>query len=196
MKNFKDYLFESSKKWNFKIKVAGDFNDDKAKMMEALLNKFQVCEFKKLGKTPIQELPLDFPKIKYAEVNIFEATLDYPTTQSELHDYLANSMGITKDALVVRSPFEPSEQYQMPKEIREEPLLTDPTYSEADNAKFDDYYGDKYNTGFVKELNEILKLQRKARGETIPNEGKAKFNTDSAQSNLGPVSGSKLKKKK
>ena len=42
-----------------------------------------------------------------------------------------------------------------------------------------DVDGTKYNSGFVKELNDLLKLERKARGEEIPTEGAAKFNTDS-----------------
>ena len=57
-------------------------------------------------------------------------------------------------------------------------MLNDPDYKEAGNPKFEDYYGDKYNSGFVKELNDLLKLERKARGEQIPTEGAAKFNTD------------------
>jgi len=57
-------------------------------------------------------------------------------------------------------------------------LLDDPDYKESPNATFEDYYGDKYNSGFVKELNDILKLQRKARGEQIPTESAAKYNTD------------------
>jgi hypothetical protein len=57
-------------------------------------------------------------------------------------------------------------------------LLDDPDYKEAGNPQFEEYFGDKYNTGFVKELNDILKLQRKARGEEIPMEAAAKFNTD------------------
>jgi hypothetical protein len=109
--------------------------------------------------------------------------LDYPTTQHELKEYLATEMGVGKQHLVVRSPFEQTEEYQMPAQEREGELLLDPDYKEAGNPQFEDYYGDKYNTGFVKELNDILKLQRKERGEEIPTEGAAKFNTDSPAGN-------------
>lgn len=179
MKQFKDYLSESAKKYDFRIKVAGEFTAEQADTMKALLGKFQVSGFKSAGKTPIQELPLDFPKIKNAEVCIYEATLDYPATAWELHEYLSSNMGISKDALVVRRPGEPSETQQEAVEERTEPLLTDSEYKESPNAKFEDFYGDTYNTGFVKELNDILKLQRKERGEEIPETAAAKFNTDS-----------------
>lgn len=178
MKQFKDYLAESSKKYDFRIKVAGEFTAEQAGTMKALLGRFQLSGFKEAGKTPIQELPMDFPKIKNAEVCIYEATLDYPATAWELHEYLSSNMGISKDAIVVRRPGEPTETEQKSKELRTEPLLTDSEYKESPNATFEDFYGDKYNTGFVKELNDILKLQRKARGEEIPGNVVAKFNTD------------------
>ena len=117
--------------------------------------------------------------IKNAQVCIYETTLDYPTTAWEIHEYLSSNMGISKDALVVRRPGEPSERQQETVEERTEPLLTDSEYKESPNAKFEDFYGDKYNSGFVKELNDILKLQRKERGEKIPETAAAKFNTDS-----------------
>lgn len=181
MKQFKDYLSESSKKYDFRIKIAGEFTAEQADTMKALLGKFQVSGFKAAGKTPIQELPLDFPKIKNAQVCIYETVLDYPTTAWELQEYLSSNMGISKDAIVVRRPGEPSEMQQLKTEDRVEPLLTDGEYKESPNAKFEDFYGDKYNTGFVKELNDILKLQRKARGEEIPETATAKFNTDSPE---------------
>jgi hypothetical protein len=106
--------------------------------------------------------------------------LDYPTTTFELTEYLTSGLSVGRQHLVVRKPGEPLEEYQSGEPIRqgEKALLTDPDYKESPNATFEDYYGDKYNTGFVKELNDILKLQRKARGEEIPTESAAKFNTD------------------
>lgn len=196
MKSFKKYLAESKKQWDFKIKVAGPVTADQEKMMKALLEKYQVCAFKKTSVTPIQELPLDFPKIKYAEVNIFECTVDYPVTQEELRDYLCNSMAINKSAMVVKRPGEPSEQYQEPHKPREGALLMDSDYKEAENHTFDDYYGEKYNTKFLKELNDVLKEKAKERGEKIPTEGKAKFNTNESEGKLGPVSGKNQPKRK
>ena len=178
MKNFKEYLSESKKQYPFKIKVAGEFSKDQEKTLESLLDRYAVTNFKKSTTTPVQELPLDFPQLKNCEVHIYEVTLDYPSTQFELTEYLATGLSVHKQNLVVRTPGEPTEEYQTPVEPREGALLDDPDYKESPDAQFEDYYGDKYNTGFVKELNDILKLQRKARGEEIPTEGAAKFNTD------------------
>jgi hypothetical protein len=186
MKSFTEYLTESKKRYDFRIKIAGDMTSEQEDTMKRLLGRFTnentLTGFKK-SKTPIQAVPLDFPQVKNCEVNIYEVTLDFPTTQFELTEYLAAELGIGKQNLVVRRPGEPSEEYQMPVEKREGALLLDPDYKEAGSPQFEDYYGDKYNTGFVKELNDILKLQRKERGEIIPTEGAAKYNTDAEPSN-------------
>ena len=183
MKSFKEHLTESKKKYDFRIKIAGEMTTEQEDTMKSLLSRFTtgnaLAGFKK-SKTPIQALPLDFPQIKNCEVNIYEVVLDYPTTQFELTEYLSSGLGVGKQHLVVRSPMEPTEEYQNIEPKREGALLTDPDYKEAPNAQMEDYYGDKYNSGFVKELNDILKLQRKERGEEIPTESPAKFNTDAA----------------
>jgi hypothetical protein len=186
MKSFTEYLTESKKQYDFRIKIAGEMSTEQEDTMKRLLGRFTnentLTGFKK-SKTPIQAVPLDFPQVKNCEVNIYEVTLDFPTTQFELTEYLAAELGIGKQNLVVRRPGEPSEEYQMPAEKREGALLLDPDYKEAGSPQFEDYYGDKYNTGFVKELNDILKLQRKERGEEIPTEGAAKYNTDAEPGN-------------
>ncbi len=171
MKNFKQYLSESVKKYDFRVKIAGEVTTEQEDHMKRALGRFTVSDTYnglKKSTTPIQALPLDFPQIRNCEVNIYEVTLDYPTTQQELTEYLSAELGISKQKLVVRRPGEPSEEYQTPAEKREGALLNDPDYKEAGNPQFEDYYGDKYNSGFVKELNDILKLQRKERGEQIP----------------------------
>jgi hypothetical protein len=182
MKNFKEYLSESKKKYDFRVKVAGGFSTEQESTLKTMLEKFAISGFKKTATTPIQALPLDFPQVRNCEVSIYEVTLDYPTTQFELTEYLTAGLGVNKQNLVVRSPFEATEDYQEPSEPREGALLDDPDYKEAGSPQFEDYYGDKYNTGFVKELNDILKLQRKARGEEIPTTEAATFSVDSPAS--------------
>jgi hypothetical protein len=171
MKNFTEYLTESKKQYDFKVKIAGEVTTEQETHMKRALGRYTLADTLqnlKRTQTPIQALPLDFPQIRNCEVNIYEVTLDYPTTQQELTEYLSAELGISKQKLVVRRPGEPTEEYQTPAEERKGALLDDPDYKEAGSPQFEDYYGDKYNTGFVKELNSILKLQRKERGEVIP----------------------------
>lgn len=187
MRSFKEYLTESKRTYDFKVKIAGDVSADNEQMLETLLNKFQVASFKKTGKTPIQALPLDFPLIKHAEVNIYEVSLDYPTTQWELHEYLSSNLRIGRDQIVVRNPFEPTEEYQAPKQAHEGTLLQDPNYTEVTRVDSKKYYGTEYNMSFVKALNDTIKAQRKEQGQQIPTESAVQYSTDSKENTTSPI---------
>jgi hypothetical protein len=168
MRSFKEYLTESARKYDFKIKIAKDCSSEQESLLKRILERFGVADFKKTGKTPIQNLPLDFPTLKNTEVSIYEVTLDYPTTPQELQSHIGSGLGLTEAFVVVRNPGEPGESYQAPKETREGALLNDSEYKESPNANVDDYYGEKYNAKFLQALNSDLKDLRKARGEVIP----------------------------
>jgi hypothetical protein len=187
MRSFKEHLTESKRTFDFKVKIAGDVSADSEKTLEALLQKFQVASFKKTGKTPIQSVPLDFPLIKHAEVNIYEVSLDYPTTQWELHEYLSSNLRIGRDQIVVRNPFEPTEEYQAPKAAHEGTLLQDPDFKEAPSVDSKKYYGTEYNLSFVKALNDTIKAQRKEQGQQIPKEKEVQYNTDSKENTTSPI---------
>jgi hypothetical protein len=187
MKSFKEYLTESKKTYPFKIKIAGDMSSEQEDTLKILLAKYQVVEFKKAGKTPVQSLPLDFPRLTNSEVNIYEVVVDYPVASHELANYLGNGLKILEQRIVVRKPGEPSEEYQEPQEKREGALLNDSEYKESPNVDSNDYYGDKYNASFVKALNDDLKAKRKEQGEVIPTEGKGQTTNDLPQNNQSPV---------
>lgn len=169
MKTLKDYLTESKKVYDFRIKIAGELSAEKEAIMKQCLERFSVASFKKSGTSPIQSLPLDFPKIRNQQVSVFEVALDYPTTPQELHEYISSSIALGPDYLVVRKPNEPTEYYQQPGEAREGALLQDSNYTEVPKIDTKDYYGTEYNISFVKALNDELKANRKERGEVIPN---------------------------
>jgi hypothetical protein len=168
MKTFTEYLTESKKTYTFKIKVAGDVTSEHEGQMKTMLERFSMAGFKKVGKTPIQSLPLDFPQVKNCEVSIYEVTLDYPTTSNELSEYLVAGLHLNRQNLVVRSPHEPTEEYQTEKEKRTGALLTDGDFKEAAKIDGSDYYGEKFNSGLLKDLNATLKQQQKDRGEVRP----------------------------
>lgn len=186
-KSFKDYLTESKRTYDFKVKIAGEFTAEQEDCLKALLARYQVVEFRKAAKTPVQALPLDFPRITNAEVNVFEVSLDYPVASHELQNYLGNGLRINEQAIVVRRPGEPSEEYQNPAEAREGALLNDSEYKESPNVDSKKYFGDEYNVSFVKALNNDLKAKREERGEKIPTDGAGQTTNDIPQGNTSPV---------
>jgi hypothetical protein len=173
MKSLSQYITESfnKKKYSFKIKLAGELVENCQEKLKTLLEKYGVENLDKSSTTPVQKLPLDFPKLTNQEVTIFDTTLNYPATSYELHEYICNGLQIHADNVVVRNPNEPTEAYQEEVEPRKGALLNDPNYKEAGKVKADEYYGAKYNNNLLKELAKDSKARRKEQGEKVPTEG-------------------------
>ena len=156
MTNFKQYLTESTKEYSYRIKIAGDLSEDFGTKLESSLKKYDVKSLSKGKKTPIQEMPLDFPSLKNEAVTIFELTTMYPASVFEMHSHISSYMRLQPNRLVVRKPNEPTEQYQAdmiakPKsEFRS--VLQDVEYKDAPKVKADEVYGDKANQSLLKEL--------------------------------------------
>lgn len=194
MKTLKDYITESfqAKKYVFKLKIAGEMTEDQEKSIKTLLEKWGVDAFTKQGSTPIQGLPLDFPTLRNVNVNIFDVTLNYPTTPQELHEYLCAGTKLHAGNVVVRNPNEPSEGYQSETEAnRKNALLDDPNYKEQAKIKTDDYYGTKYNQNLLKELSKESKARAKDRGEKVPSEGEKSSPDFNETASTSPISGKK-----
>jgi len=158
MIDFKQYLAESTKEYNYKIKVAGDLSEDFGCKLETALKKYDVKTLSKGKKTPIQEMPLDFPNIKNQAVTIFELTTMYPASVFEMRALVADSMRLHANQIVVRKPGEPTEEYQEEMKAKAEKksefksMLQDVEYKDAPKVKADEIYGDKANQSLLKEL--------------------------------------------
>jgi hypothetical protein len=156
MSTFTQYLTESVKQYDYKIKVAGDLDKGFADKLETALGKFDVVKLSAGKSYPIQETPLDFPQFKNTNVTIFDATTNYPASVFEMTEYLANYLNLAKNQIVVRKPGEPTEQYQADAKIKSKneyaSVLQDVEYSDLPKLKTDEVYGDKANASLLKEL--------------------------------------------
>jgi len=112
MSEFRKYLTEATKQYDFVIKVAGELDENFEDNLEIDLKKWDVANLSSGKKTPIQNVPLDFPNITNTEVTVYEATVNYPVTQTELRAYLADALNTGMDYIRVRKPGEPYEEYQ------------------------------------------------------------------------------------
>ncbi|NDB57573.1 hypothetical protein EB001_03910 [bacterium] len=188
MTDFKQYLAESTKEYNYKIKVAGDLSEDFGSKLETVLKKYEVKTLSKGKKTPIQEMPLDFPTLKNEAVTIFELTTMYPASVFELRTLVADSMRLHPNQIVVRKPGEPTEEYQEEMKAKAEKksefksMLQDVEYKDAPKVKADEIYGDKANQSLLKELLKARKdfdaaqfaAKPKVEQEVMKNEGDKK----------------------
>lgn len=157
MKTFNEYITESAKTYPFRIKVAGELPENFNKHLKGLLEKFSCKKLSAGSKTPIQEMPLDFPELKNMEVSIFEAELCYPTTTAELTNYVSTSLKIPQTHLKIKSPFDPTEEYQedmkeVEKEKTEALLNQDYEKSPKENQSL---VGQKRAMNLIKELSKV-----------------------------------------
>ena len=202
MTDFKQYLAESTKEYDYRIKVAGDLSEDFAARLETALKKYEVKSLSKGKKTPIQEVPLDFPNLKNTAVTIFELKTSYPASVFEMHSYIADSMRLQFPMIVVRRPGEPTEQYQeeMKTKVTSEfkSVLQDVEYKDAPKVKADEIYGDRANQSLLKELLKARKdfdaaqfaAKPKVEQEVQKNEGDKKNSGSPIKpAHKGPVKG-------
>ena len=156
MSTFKDYLTESAKSYDYKIKVAGTVADDFASKLESALAKFDVAKMSAGKKTPIMTMPLDFPALSNEEVTIFDVSTNYPASSHVMKEYLSDILRVPATHIVVRKPGEPTEEYQNDMQVAKKSeyanKLHDIEYKDAPKVNAEDYHSTKANMGLLKEL--------------------------------------------
>ena len=74
-KLFSEYLTESKRVFEFKVKIAGELPEGFKKKVKMALAKYEATKISAVKKTVVQEHPLDFPKLQNKEVHIFDISL-------------------------------------------------------------------------------------------------------------------------
>ena len=156
MSTFKDYLTESTKSYDYKIKIAGEPKDIDKNALETALQKFDLAKMSAGKSTPIMTLPLDFPRLSNESVTIFDVTTNYPESPRVMQEYLSDILRIPLTHIVVKKPGEPSEQYQSEMQIAKtseyKSKLQDIDYSDLAKIKPEDLHSTQANMSLLKEL--------------------------------------------
>jgi hypothetical protein len=189
MKTFKEYLAESKKVYQFKIKVAGELPENFVENLKTRLERCKVITFEKTETTPVQRVPLDFPNLSNAEVHIFNVVLEYPVTSPEISKDVKES-GLAEEYFRVRGAGEPTEQEQIQlQDVMDdktvEALLPDSQYKEGGKVNHKDYFGDDFNKSFLKDLAKAAKATSKEEGKGEYKLPKAKTDKSGAKSAIG-----------
>lgn len=108
MKSFTEYLTESKKVYEFKVKLAGDY-EKAGDMIKSALAPYKVEKCSAGKRLPIAETHADFPAIKNTNVTIFDVCTAYPTNSETIRAAIANKCGCSLDAIRVRTPLEEAE---------------------------------------------------------------------------------------
>lgn len=189
MKSFTEYLTESKKTYDFKIKVAGDCPKDcVSKIKEALAGyKVESCSGGK--SVPITEKQVDFPQLENVGVTIFDVCLSYPTNTIHVREAVANKLNIVPAKIRVRNMKEEEElEINHAHDTKSgESLLSKDYDADAAGQKL---VGEKHKMSLLKELGKVKKELDQYKGtnesllaSTVPSEtipaSKTKINTKS-----------------
>ena len=77
MKSFKAYLTESTRTYDFKVRIAGDLTTEDVDKIKVALEQYKVVSVSKPKTAPIHETEL-FPNMGPVAVNVMEVSVAYP----------------------------------------------------------------------------------------------------------------------
>ena len=162
MKSFTEYLVESKKVYEFKIKIAKDCPKDCSTLIKSALAEFHV-ETCSAGKTtPIQETQIEFPNHPNVAVTIFDITTSYPTTSLQIANMIAEKLRFLKGDVRVRNMKEEEELAINSKNSAKsgKSVLT----AEYETSNNQELVGEKKKENFLKELTKTKKELEQVKG--------------------------------
>jgi len=150
MKSFKEYLTESKKVYEFKIKVADDVKGATEKIKQGL-SKYNVESCSAGKRAPIQETVADFPDHKNISVSTFDVTTSYPANSAQVRAAVAEALGLTETCVKVRTPAEENEiALNHANDEKSGEALLEKDYPAENNQEI---VGDKHVMSLLKELS-------------------------------------------
>jgi hypothetical protein len=154
MKNFQEYLAESQRTYNYRIKIVGDVAPDFVKMLEEKLRQFDPVKISTIKKTPIQAKPADFPAAANESVASMDVEFRYPAIEPQIQQ-LAQLLGLNPNRIrLLTTAYEDSMAEEKDKiEEQNKDLLTDTDYPAPDaeqKALKKDYSADPYQHAVLK----------------------------------------------
>jgi hypothetical protein len=167
MKEFKDYLAESKKYWNFKVKIAGELPENFETKFKNVLEKYN-GKIDSKSKTPIQKTPLDFPKLENREVHMFLVTTEYPVTPPEIENDIKMKTSVHGSCVKVYYA-EECIDYEQIKPEKYETLLNSELKDSVDSRDAQKMVGEKNKFEFLSAVykNKIEPTQYKGVNDKI-----------------------------
>ena len=100
MKTFSQYLTESQKTHDYRVKIVGDIPAGFAGALKDQLKKFDPVSIGEIKKTPVMSQPMDFPAFPNESVNIMDVTFRYPATPPQIQQ-IAELLGLDADRICI-----------------------------------------------------------------------------------------------
>jgi len=100
MKTFAQYLTESEKTFDYRIKIVGDLPGDFIKEFKVRLKKFDPVTIGEVKTTPILAKPKDFPAFNNQSVNMMDVVFRYPAIPPQIQQ-IAQLLGLDPDRISI-----------------------------------------------------------------------------------------------
>lgn len=100
MKPLAQYLAESERTYNYRIKMCGDVDSEFIRQLKNKLEQFAPVKIGDLKTTPIQKIPTDFPNFGNEKVTMFDVDFRYPAIEPQIKQ-LAQIMGMDPNRVVM-----------------------------------------------------------------------------------------------
>lgn len=188
MKNFIDYLTESKKTYNFRLKIAGvELDDPTLTKIENALACYELSSISKARRLPIQDCSREFPNLGPCEVNLIDIVLEYPATDEQIRTCLNNNAELPAANVKVVPRDHPEEQArEAEREAADktpEAILT----QDYPKEKQAEVYGDDYNKKMLK------RVPTRKYDFAAKNGGEGKTTSDLPTGQKSPLGGHKPK---
>ena len=133
MKKFQQYLAESERTYNYRIKIVGDVAPDFIRQLEERLKQFDVVKTSKPRTTPVQLKPADFPKHSNDSVTSMDVEFRYPAIEPQIKE-IAQLLFLDPNRIIMLTV--PHEEGMAAEKIKiqdqNRDLLTDTDYPAPD----------------------------------------------------------------
>lgn len=194
MKNFLNYLEESQKTYEFRIKIANVDPTENMDRLESVLEAYALDSLSKPKRLPIKESDIDFPSMKNCQVWLMDAILKYPCNEAQLRAIISERANIPQANIFVVPKNHPEELWRWNEDgtsdikeyVQGEAVLDKPYEDNPEAKKAGEAYA-SFNS-ILKELTQV-KLEEAEGGKTED----AKTTNDLPQGEASPV-GSKQNK--
>jgi len=185
MKKFQEYLAESERTYNYRIKIVGEITSDFVKQLEEKLKQFDPVKISRPKTTPVQLKPADFPKHANDSVTSIDVQFRYPAIEPQIKQ-LAQLLFVDPNRVIMlTTPHEDSLDIERKKiEDQNKDLLKDTDYPAPDaeqKALSQDYSTGPYDHAVLK--NAYRSDFTIAGGRTPP----AKTTNDLPMDNTSPM---------
>ena len=184
MKKFAQYLAESERTYDYRIKLCGNPTTEFVRELKSKLDQFDPVKMSDIKTTPIQIIPTDFPNFKNEAVTMFDVSFRYPAIEPQIQQ-IAQLLGKNINMVrVLTQDFDDSINADNDKYANQpSPVLLEPNLEDAGKEASQDYANQYLDKIVPKKPSIDYKFDAKPT-PTAPNKSKEGIQTKSPMSNI------------